>query len=45
MATEVTSHSVRPEAAVDWTTTGTPRGRPPNWLVAERAAADAIDYP
>jgi ribosomal protein S27E len=40
MASEVTSHAVRPEAAVDWTPVGVPRGRPPNWLVAERAAAE-----
>jgi ribosomal protein S27E len=40
MASEVTSHIVRPEAEVDWTTKGIPRGRPPNWLVAERAAAN-----
>lgn len=38
MASEVTSHPVRPAATVDWTTTGIPRGRPPNKLVAERAA-------
>jgi hypothetical protein len=40
LATEITSHSVRPEAEVDWRTVGIRRGRPPNWLVAERAAAD-----
>lgn len=39
MATDVTSHPVRPEAAVDWTPVGVPHGRPPNWLRAERAAA------
>jgi hypothetical protein len=40
LATEITSHSVRPETEVDWRTVGIRRGRPPNWLVAERAAAD-----
>jgi hypothetical protein len=40
LATEITSHSARPEAEVDWRTVGIRRGRPPNWLVAERAAAD-----
>ena len=40
MASEVTSHPVRPDAAEDWTTKGIPRGRPPNWLVAKRAAAN-----
>ena len=40
LATEITSHSMRPEAVVDWRTVGIRRGRPPNWLVAERAAAD-----
>jgi hypothetical protein len=40
MASEVTSHPVRPDAAVDWTTAGIPRGRPPNRLVAEQAAAN-----
>jgi hypothetical protein len=38
LATEIISHSMRPEAVVDWTTVGIRRGRPPNWLVAERAA-------
>jgi hypothetical protein len=45
MATEVTSHSVRPDAALDWTPVGIPRGRPPNWLVAERAAANVTRSP
>ena len=40
LATEISSHAVRTEAAVDWRTVGIRRGRPPNWLVAERAAAD-----
>ena len=40
LATEIISHSMRPEADVDWRTVGIRRGRPPNWLVAERAAAD-----
>jgi len=40
LATEITSHAVRMEAEVDWRTVGIRRGRPPNWLVAERAAAD-----
>ncbi|MDQ6669796.1 MAG: hypothetical protein M3069_03450 [Chloroflexota bacterium] len=40
LATDITSHSIRPEAAVDWRTVGIRRGRPPNWLVAERAASD-----
>jgi hypothetical protein len=40
LATEISSHSVRQEAVVDWRTVGIRRGRPPNWLVAERAAAD-----
>ena len=40
MASEVTSHTVRPDAAVDWTTAGIPRGRPPNRLLVERAAAN-----
>ncbi|HLZ31266.1 MAG TPA: hypothetical protein VKV73_28450 [Chloroflexota bacterium] len=40
LAAEITSHPVRPEAEVDWRTVGIRRGRPPNWLVAERAAAD-----
>jgi hypothetical protein len=39
LATEITAHAERPEAPVDWTKVRTPRGRPPNWLVAERAAA------
>src|SRR5439155_20613252 len=37
LATEITSHWTRPEAEVDWRTVGIRRGRPPNWLVAERA--------
>jgi hypothetical protein len=40
LATEITSHAVRLEVEVDWRTVGIRRGRPPNWLVAERAAAD-----
>jgi hypothetical protein len=40
LATEISSHLVRQEAAVDWRTVGIRRGRPPNWLVAERAAAE-----
>jgi hypothetical protein len=40
MATEVTSHPVRSEAAVDWTPVGSRRGRPPNLVVVERSAAD-----
>jgi hypothetical protein len=40
LATEVTAHAIRVEAEVDWRTVGIRRGRPPNWLVAERAAAD-----
>jgi hypothetical protein len=40
LATEITSHAMRTEVAVDWRTVGIRRGRPPNWLVAERAAAD-----
>ncbi len=40
LATEITSRAMRPEAAVDWRTVGIRRGRPPNWLVAERAASD-----
>jgi hypothetical protein len=40
LATEIISRAMRIEAAVDWRTVGIRRGRPPNWLVAERAAAD-----
>src|ERR1700738_2271750 len=40
LGTEIPSHAVRAEAEVDWRTVGIRRGRPPNWLVAERAAAD-----
>ncbi|MGI9149359.1 MAG: hypothetical protein ACR2IK_22890 [Chloroflexota bacterium] len=40
LATEISSRSTRAEAAVDWKTAGIRRGRPPNWLVANRAAAD-----
>jgi hypothetical protein len=39
LATEITSAHLRPEVAVDWSTVEKRRGRPPNWLVAERAAA------
>jgi hypothetical protein len=45
LATEITSHSVRPEKAVDWRTISSRRGRPPNWLVAERAASDQPPSP
>jgi hypothetical protein len=40
MPTEITAHSARPEAAVDLATVRSRRGRPPNWLVTERAAPD-----
>ncbi len=40
LATEITSQSLRSEPTVDWKTLGIRRGRPPNWLVAERAAAE-----
>ena len=40
MATEVTSHPVRPEVAVDWTPISARRSHPPNLVVAGRAVAD-----
>jgi hypothetical protein len=37
-ATEVTTRLLRSERAIDWQREQPRRGRPPKWLVAERAA-------
>jgi hypothetical protein len=37
--TEVTQQSIRRERVIDWQTGDQRRGRPPKWLVAQRAAA------
>src|SRR5579859_7237840 len=37
-ATEVTTRLLRREGAIDWRREQPRRGRPPKWLVAERAA-------
>ena len=42
-ATEVTTRLLRRERAIDWRTERPPRGRPPKWLVAERAARAAAE--
>ncbi len=41
IATEVTSQRVWSDVPVDWTAERSRRGRPPKWLVAQRAAAPA----
>jgi hypothetical protein len=41
VATEVTSQRVWIDVPVDWNTDRPRRGRPPNWLVAQRAAISA----
>ena len=40
-ATEVTTRLLRRERAIDWQKEQPRRGRPPRWLVAERAARAA----
>jgi len=37
--TEVTERLIRRERPIDWQSEQPPRGRPPKWLVAQRAAA------